>query len=176
MSTVEAANTLQAFTKALQGMVLGMILAYAGLLVIDTGAVKFGFVFLPLISIVLWPTRASRSWSMVGVFFIGLFYDLISGGPLGLWALCYLVLFFIIGESIRSGLGFLKSFWWYIFSIGITIGLLFVFGRLFLGIWPRWQELVTDAFASVLVFPLVFWARSFVRAFSPDHSISRTAP
>lgn len=174
MSIEEAANPLQAFTKALQGLLFGFILVVFSLITIDFGSVEIGLTFLPLIAIVLWPNRASVSWSLVSMFLLGLFMDIVSGGPIGLWAFSYLVINLVIGENVRLGMGFLQSYWWFFVAIVIAIGLLFVLGGLVLGHWPRWQGLGFDMFGALFVFPIFYWLKTLVSPFSSTSSSRRT--
>jgi len=156
----ERTNDLLAFSYALQGLGLGIVLSFFAMLSIDLPGWFFGLTFLPVAAIFCWPEKASYSWSLFAVFVFGLFFDIVSGGPLGVWALSLLVLFIVLGgrAEIRHGLtGHIVG---YALCVVFVFVLVLVFGRLSLGHWPQIFGLLINALATIAVFPFLYWLRS----------------
>ena len=159
MTSLESANPIRSFSLALQGGLFGVIMAYAALINLDFGGVRIGFSFLPILAIFFWPQKASYSWSLIAVFFVGLFYDIISATPLGMWALISLCLFLILGGGVNPRVNFSIGIGG--FSAAVLLGCIFfaTFGKLALGYWPSWSSLLANAGVTILMFPLVYWGR-----------------
>ena len=156
----ERTNNLLAFSYALQGLVLGIFLSFFAMLSIDLPGLVFGLTFLPLAAIFYWPEKASYSWSVFAVFVFGLFYDIISAGPLGVWALSLLVLYIVLGERAVRKPGFSEHIVGYALCVVFVFILVSVFGRLSMGHWPQIFGLLINALASIAVFPFLYWVRS----------------
>ncbi len=156
----ERTNALLAFSFALQGLVLGVVLIFPSILSVDLPGFYFGLTFLPVAAIFYWPSNASYSWSLLAIFLVGLFYDLASAGPLGVWALSFLVLYIVLGGRavVRSGLaGHFAGFSLCVICVFLLVVL---FGRLALGHWPQIFNLLINGLATIAVFPLIYWLRT----------------
>jgi cell division protein FtsW (lipid II flippase) len=78
-----------------------------------------------------------------------------------LWAFCYLAAYLALRVELRNADSFRRSFAGYVVYLIVLVLLLLLLGRLVLDTWPSWLPLLNDAVASLLVFPLIFWLRSF---------------
>ena len=154
----------QAFTLALQGLIRALILICFSLLSVTIGGVYIGFALLPVTAIYLWPFRAHYAWSMWAVLFAGLVQDMVSGGPLGMWAIINCILFLILDPaSNQSKLGFLGH--WGAFFLFLMTGLVlaFILARISLGQWPIFGSILLQGFIAFTAFPIVY---GFDRFFS----------
>ncbi len=156
----EAANRLQSFSWVLQGLAVGIILIFLALINLDLGRVHIGFMFLPVIAIFFWPVQASYSWSLISIFLLGLFHDIASDGPLGVWMLSYLLLFIIMGGGIGLRLGFRSSFLAFTLSLIFIVLCLYAIGYVSRGHIPDGIGIMLSLGAAVLLFPLVYWLRT----------------
>jgi len=156
MSAQEDANSLHSFTQAFKGLGLGIVLAYLALVSFDFGRVHISFMFLPLAAVFLWPRNASTAWSLVFVFILGVFFDVITSGPLGVWGLSYLLIFILfdggVGQSMKGTLAFAG----FAFALFLVYCLSLIFGRLAMGHWPDGLSLAVNAAASLAVFPICY--------------------
>ena len=151
-----SANTLQAVSFVVQGALLAFILVFVSLVPVHIGSVDFRLTFLPLIAVVIWPDKASYTWSVICLFCIGLLRDVIGFGPSGVWALTYLIVFVIFfGESDTKKGG---AEYWVMFLIACALAFVIVsaIGSIVLGVWPQWSALLIDAIISIVAFPFVY--------------------
>ncbi len=160
MTGEERTNNLLAFSHALQGLALGVVLSFFAMLSMDLPGLVFGLSFLPVAAIFYWPEKASYSWSVFAVFVLGLLYDIVSGGPLGVWTLSLLVLFLVLGGRADIKSGFSGHIVGYALCTVFVFVLVLVFGRLSMGHWPHIAGLLTNVVASIAVFPFLYWVRS----------------
>lgn len=171
MSEQENAYRLNAFSGALQGLVIGIFLVFCALTNLKLGNVHVGFVFLPVAAIFYWPLKASYSLSLVCVFLLGLFHDVASNGPLGVWTLCYIFLFMIMGGGVRTKKNFSKALGGFVLALGFVFLLAFVFGFIALGRWPDLFGLLISVVSSIVVFPLCYWLHSLFSSLQNDAAI-----
>ena len=155
----EQENALQAASLALQGLATGMFLVLLLPLNIGISAFQFSLLFLPVAAIFFWPVGASHSWSLVAVFVLGLFTDLISYGQLGIWPFSYLLLFIILGQGVARDIGLAKA--WVYFAlclifIAATSAVLIKFSA---GYWLSVNSLMQGIVATLLVFPFIYGMR-----------------
>ncbi len=150
---------LRSVTLAFQGLAGGLLLVFIALINLDMGAFKTGFIFLPVAIVYLWPVRASYTWSLICIFLLGIFYDFASNGPLGLWTLCYLALFIVLGGGARTTIRFPAAFLWFLLSMSFVCCLAMLLGRFALGQWPNGLEIAKSMLTTAVVFPLIFWIR-----------------
>ena len=168
MTDTSSLSQLQTISIALQGLAVGSVLVLLSAISFEIFGLSFGLTFIPIVALMYWPQKASRSWSILFVFLLGLLQAIVSFTPLGLWAFCYLVLFIILGGEITFSKK-LSAAWGSFFVLIIFIGvILYIVGRMILGQWPPLVPLVTDATASFVVFPLIFWARNLASVFAAE--------
>ncbi len=158
----ERTNTLLAFSYALQGLGIGIVLIFPALLNIDLPGFYFGLSFLPIAAIFYWPAKASYSWSLLAIFIFGLFYDMVSAGPLGVWALSFLVLYIVMGGGATVKNNFLAHLIGYALCVVFVFILVTIFGRISTGHWPQIYRLLVNFVATIAVFPLLYWVRSLI--------------
>ena len=160
MSDTESANQIHSFSRAVQGGLWGMVLVFFALISVDLGQARLGFMFLPVAAIFFWPKTASHSWSLVGVFTLGLFYDVVSAGPLGLWALVLLIVFILMGGGAAAKIKFWPAVAGYSLGVAFVFVILLIFGKLTLTASPNAFSLGMNAAGSILIFPIIYWLRS----------------
>ena len=169
MTSAESGNQLQSISLAFQGFVVGLILVVFSMISLQVANVQFGLSFLPVAAFLFWPDRASYTWSLFFIFLIGMFHDFVSFGPLGLRTICYLLLFIAMGGGLRMKLNLGAALGGFTLGIGFILTVIMMIGRLFMGYWPSWTNLMTDGLASVMVFPIIFWLLSLRNSIVPDH-------
>jgi rod shape-determining protein MreD len=96
---------------------------------------------------------------------LGLLADLMSGGPLGYWALMGLVAATVGGRPGTLGHGRDLSFHWMVWMVMVT--LLAAFGWLLASAyyfrWIDWWPIAFGALASVVLFPIVLYGLLWIR-------------
>lgn len=156
----ESANQLNSISLSLQGLAVGIVLIFPALLSMDLLGGHISLGFLPVAAVYLWPQAASYSWSLPSVFLIGLFYDMASASPIGMWTLAFLILFLVLGGGITHKAGLGRAMGGFSLSVLLCLVVVFIVGRLSLGQWPRINSLLVNAVASIIVFPIIYWIRS----------------
>jgi len=159
MMEEERTNALLAFSYSVQGLGLGALLIFPAMLSVDLPGLHFALSFLPLTAIYFWPSKASYSWSLPAIFIYGLFYDMVSAGPLGIWALAFLILFISLGGGVTIKNGLLYNLLGYAVCVLFVFIFVLVLGRLSTGHWPQFHLLLTNALATIAVFPFLYWVR-----------------
>lgn len=168
MTETSSLSQVQTISLALQALVGGIILVLFANVSFHIFGYEFGLFFTPIIALMYWPKRASRSWSLFFVFILGVLQAVISFEPLGLLAFCYLILFIVLGGEITFSKKTAPAWGSYIVCIGFVATLLYIVGRLVIGQWPDIIPLLADAIASILVFPVIFWVRNLLSDFGRE--------
>ncbi len=156
----ESANQVNSISLSLQGLAIGLVLIFPALLSMDIGGGHIALGFLPVAAVYLWPRAASYSWSLPSVFLIGLFYDIASASPIGMWTLALLILFIVLAGGIAQGDGLGRAVAGFSLSVLLCLVIVLIVGRLSMGQWPRINILLVNAVASIIVFPIIYWMRS----------------
>ena len=172
MNQTESLNQIQSISLALQGFGVGLLLIFPALLSLKVLGVVFGFLFLPVVAIYYWPRNASYFWSLFGVFSLGMIYDLIGAGPLGLWSLALLVLYIVLGAGASVQQGFVKSLLSFILSLIFVFFIVLIVGRLSMGQWPKIGTLIRNVLATIFIFPLLYWVRILALALRGNRDAS----
>ena len=168
MSDESSLNQLQTVSLALRGLAGGVFLVFLSTINFHIYGLSLGLTFIPIFTLMYWPMQASKSWSMFFIFLLGLLQSTISFSPLGLWSLSYLALFTVLGREVKFS-DRLFSTWASFFGCVLFVCVILYFvGRLQLGQWPLLSSLATDAIASILVFPLLFWGRNMALTFGRE--------
>lgn len=159
MNEQEAPNSIRSLSGALQGLTSGFIVVFLALVHFDLSGHHIGFILFPVAVIYLWPSHASHSWSLFCIFLLGIFHDLASDGPLGIWAVCYLLLFIIMGKGIGRNVTFRRAVSGFGLSLLFVAGLSYGLGFVSLGAPPNIVSLLISVLTALLFFPLLFWLR-----------------
>lgn len=111
----------------------------------------------PFMAIYFWSMTRPEYMPYIAVFLIGLFQDLLTGGPVGLWALTYLLSVVFLSTQVEIIAGRGRSVMWagFVLAILMVTILVWIFARIALGPNPAGGHLVTEMVLSVLAYPLV---------------------
>jgi len=91
MSAVDILTPARARSQALQAglaLLFTIIIAIIGINFVNN---TISFILSPLIVVYLWPRGADLDISHLILFFTGLFFDLLSGGNVGVWPIIFLL-------------------------------------------------------------------------------------
>jgi len=117
-----------------------------------------GFVptpIIPLVVVFFWSIYDPDLMPSVSVFFIGLLQDLLTGGPLGLWAAVYLVTQYIVLSQRAYFLGREQKVVWLGFAmaaLGASM-ILWLVMSLMAGLMLPVRGLLYQMFATVMIYP-----------------------
>ncbi|NNC36843.1 MAG: hypothetical protein EX271_07640 [Acidimicrobiales bacterium] len=161
-------SQLQTISIALQALAAGIILVLFSNISFHTFGYGFGLSFIPIFALMYWPKNASRSWSLFFVFLMGVLQAAMSFTPLGLLAFCYLILFVVLGGEMTFSNRLAPAWGSYITCILFIGTLMYFVGSLVIGQWPNLIPIFTDAVASTIVFPMLFWLRKLISDFGPE--------
>jgi len=156
----KSVSQTQTISLSFQGLVIGIILVFPAMLSMDIGNVHFGFSFLPVAVLYFWPRAASHTASLLSVFLLGVFYDMVSANTLGMWALAFLVVFLVLDNapSVTTGLG--RAIVGFILSLGLCFFVVLLVGWVSEGQLPQVGTMLLNALATVIVFPIIYWVYS----------------
>lgn len=112
---------------------------------------------LPLIVIFIWSSLRPRFMPPFIIFFIGIMQDLLTGGPMGIWALAYLTAMMIMRVRKEEGAPRELGPLWFRFVAVTAIATLVAWsaGSLAIGGPAAVQPMLIEAAASILMFPLI---------------------
>jgi rod shape-determining protein MreD len=113
----------------------------------------------PLAAAFVWAALRPSMIAPAALVMLGLFLDLVWGGPIGLWPLCLLTAH-MLALSVRrllSGEDFAVLWVWYAASCLAAFGLGEVLLRLGCGVWPNLVGLALQAGVTIALFPLAWW-------------------
>jgi rod shape-determining protein MreD len=117
---------------------------------------------LPLITLFIWAVRRPRYVPPWLIFLIGLLQDLLIGGPMGVWALSYLVSFSIARPRDEEGGGEIGpvSLRFAVLTL-IALAVAWGAGSVALGQPAGTADLVTEGVLTIILFPVFafFFAR-----------------
>lgn len=143
-------------------VVAGLLLFLFGALSIGGISVfnlHFGFDFIPLLIIALWPRRARTFLSVILVFLAGLFTDWGTGGVIGQWALIFTVSWALLRPEL-SGTPYSPTrliFAWLAICV-LAVVLISVSGRFVFDVFPDLASLGRQIILVTLLFPIAaFW-------------------
>lgn len=145
-------SILKAITPTLLGFVGVLILALP--LRLFEGLAPTPII--PLVVVFFWSIYSPDHMPSPSVFFIGLLQDLLTGGPLGLWAVVYLVTQFIVSSQRAYFLGREQKVVWLGFTLaaaGASL-ILWLVMSLMSGIMLPAMDLLIQIAATILIYPL----------------------
>ena len=158
-------SLMQAYSYALQGLAIGLCLVIlAGVDFKFPGGV-ISAIFIPAGAIYLWPYRADYGLSVICAMVIGLYQDLALGGPLGLFALSYAVLYALTNPAHQM-MPKRKSANVAIFVLWVLglIALTGVLSAISLGHFPNFMSLILSGVLSVVMFCGLIVIRDYFKA------------
>ena len=166
-----ARSSFQSLSKGgeWKGILMMLLLTIFSVLSVNIAGRSIGFIFLPLIGVCLWPRTENSIVSIIAILILGLLLDLLSAGPLGLWALIFLTVFAIFRPHQRLKPHNFKSaftLWLIVLSLGII-------GSYFLGWFARQNQpdlsaLLYQALSSLVFFPIIYGLRHVGRNIFSD--------
>ncbi len=107
-----------AFAGGLAFAALGALLYSAP---VGIGGIDVPMPWLPLLPVFFWGLLRPDLARAIAAFCVGLFQDLVSGGPLGVWALAYLVAFAVVAPQRDALAGQSRSAVWIGFAIFVVL-------------------------------------------------------
>jgi len=146
----------RARTVAFQGTMAMVLSVFFATLTFNIFGQKASFLFAPFIVLFLWPKGADAVLSYFGIFVCCLLLDILTGDPLGGWALIYLpffvfMVFFNSGRETGFGETWLNFlFWMTAFTVFFVIAKFTRF--LDVDLW----SLAILATLNLLLFPIVY--------------------
>ncbi len=149
---------------AWQGVLLLFVLTVIGMLSMSLFGRVVSFSLLPLISVILWPRGASAVTSIIALLIFGLLLDVLTGGPLGLWALVYLAVFGVFRPHQRlKPLKFRGAFMQVLGGLLFALALAFVLAWLANSHRPQIVLMLPPLAAALILFPVIYGARSLLK-------------
>jgi len=111
---------------------------------------------IPLVVVFFWSIYAPAYMPSVSVFLIGLLQDLLTGGPLGLWAVVYLVTQFVVMSQRSYFLGREQKVVWLGFTLAAASAslMLWLVMSLMSGVLLPVGGLLAQMAATILIYPL----------------------
>ena len=157
-----ARNSSQGYSKGgeWKGILSMVILLLISTLNVNISGHTIGFIFLPLIGVCLWPRTDKAVVSIVAVLISGLLLDLLSAGPLGLWALIFLSVFAVSQPHMRPNefrlnMAFIQCLGFLIFAVIVS----YLLGWFAMERRPDITALLFQALAYVILFPFIYGLR-----------------
>jgi len=152
--------------KILPAIVAGLALTLAG--AVSIGGVNmfganFGFEFLPLIVLVIWPRDAHPIVSLIFVFAAGLFTDWGTGGIIGQWAVVFSIIWGFFRPELRSSpfSPISMIFVWLSVCLASSI-VISLSGWFVFGIMPDFMALARQILLATLLLPIALFLRHVV--------------
>ncbi len=123
------------------------------------------FVFSPFIVLFLWPGKADPALSYFLIFLCGIFLDVLTGSPIGGWALIYLP-FFILTQTLisRGDIGFGEQWFGFLMAMGAFAAFFFA-AKLIRSLDMNFLALLRHASATILFFPVVYYLKNVLRKY-----------
>lgn len=143
-----------------KGILLIILLVFLSVLNVNIFGRSVSFVFLPLIGICLWPRTESLIVSIVAILIFGLLLDLLSAGPLGLWALIFLSVYALFRPSMRlKPHTFSSAFMQWIMALLFAVIASYLLGWFARQSRPDAVVLIYQALAATVMFPAIYVVR-----------------
>lgn len=160
---LDGAHILKARGYALQGGAFGFVLLVLALLSLRVGPIDVALTFVPLAGIFMWPQNAAIVMSVCLIFLLGLGLDILSGGPVGLWAFLYLALFGIFRPDLRPMYtGLYPAFLTYLVWIATTLLAIVFVATVFIPGKTLWIALILQAIMALVLFPPIYFTNQFI--------------
>jgi len=152
-----------------KGVLLLLVLTVLSVLSIDIFGRNVSFLFLPLMAVFLWPRVGTPIASIVFILLFGLLLDILSAGPLGLWALIFLSVFALFQPHMRlKPQTFASAYKMWFLVLAFALVAAYLLGWLSVNRQPDVWTLVYQGAASVILFPLVYGLRHLGKSLFSD--------
>lgn len=167
-------NSFQSVSKGgdWRGIILMLLLTLISTLSVNIAGRSIAFIFLPLIGICLWPRTESSILSIIAILIFGLLLDLLSGGPLGLWALIFLTVFAVFRPHQRlKPHSFKTAFLLWFAILGFGLVSLYFLGWFAIRNKPELTVLLYQALLAIVFFPAIYGIRHLGRHVFSDSDV-----
>lgn len=162
MAFSDTISLQRARSLAFQGALLCFVLCLLAQLNLRAFGVMLSFAFLPFIAVFLWPRLADPLTSVLCLFGLGLFLDLLGETSLGFWPLVFLSYFMVFRPDRREGQQGLLNLWLgLIIAGGVTALFMVAISLVLVAHRPNLWALGQNWAVTFVLFPLIFF---FVRA------------
>lgn len=152
-----------------KGAAFLLLLIIISVLNLNVAGRTIAFIFLPLIGVCLWPRTDNAVASIISVFLLGLLLDLLSAGPLGLWALIFLTVFAVFRPHMRSKPhNFNSALTLWIFVVLFAFVASYLLGWFALQARPNLMALIYQAIVALLLFPFIYGLRHIAKYITSD--------
>lgn len=152
-----------------KGALLLLVLTALSVLSVDVFGRNISFLFLPLIAVFLWPHVETPIYSIVFILLFGLLLDILSAGPLGLWALIFLSVFALFRPHKRlKTLTFTSAYqiWFAVLLFACVTA--YLLGWFAISRQPDIWALLYQAAAAAILFPFVYGLRHLASSLFSD--------
>lgn len=150
------AQNLFSILKAATPTLLGLAGVLVLVLPLRLGEGALPTPIIPLVVVFFWSIYSPDFMPSPSVFLIGLLQDLLTGGPLGLWAMVYLVTQFVVTSQRSYFLGREQKVVWLGFvlaAVGASLILWLVMSLMSGGLLPL-RALAGQVFVTILIYPV----------------------
>lgn len=152
-----------------KGILLMTFLVFISILNVNIFGRSFSLICLPVIGICLWPRTEGSIVSIIAILIFGLLLDLLSAGPLGLWALIFLSVFTILRPHMRMRPHTLSSaFGQWLLALAFAVIASYLLGWFALQSRPDTMPLLYQAIAATVLFPIVYGLRHLGKSLLSD--------
>ena len=136
------------------------LLVFISILNINILGRSFSLICLPVIGICLWPRTEGSVVSIIAILIFGLLLDLLSAGPLGLWALIFLSILAIFRPHMRMKPHTLSSaFGQWLLALIFAMVASYLLGWFARQSRPDFMPLLYQAIVATALFPIVYGLR-----------------
>jgi len=147
-----------------KGVLLLLVLTAVSVLNVDILGRSISFIFLPLMAIFLWPRIDKPIASIIFILVFGLLLDILSAGPLGLWALIFLSVFTLFAPHKRvKSLTFSSAIYMWLLVLLFALVSAYFLGCFAIKSRPQIMPMLYQAIAAIILFPLVYGLRHFAK-------------
>lgn len=129
---------------------------------------------LGLVGVAFWANERPQAFTLPIVFLLGLFQDLLWGSPVGMWAMGYLVVYFLTRSQSPSARLDGTPLHWLGFAIVVALVAVFMWIAncfYYAGVVSPWA-MIGHALMTVAFYPPVTWALAKLRRRETAHGFS----
>jgi len=163
MTYLSVQNPVKKISPALAAGLALMIAAVISVSGVNVFGLYYGFGFLPLLVLLIWPKRANTLLSLAIVFLAGIFMDWATGGLRGQSSLIFVLVWGYLRPECRSApFAPVSLFMIWILTCALAILVIAVSGYFVFGINPDFFPLLRQAILATLLFPLLILLRRMV--------------